>query len=59
MAFVDVFVATLKAGHYFESKINMGYGVAMFRLLLLISCLGFVVGCGEDSVAEPTVAELT
>ena len=59
MAFVDVVIATLKTGHYFESKINMDYGVAMLRLLLIISCLGFVVGCGEDSVAEPTVAEPT
>ena len=59
MAFVDVLMATLKTGHCFESKINMGYGVAMFRLLLLISCLGFVIGCGDESVSEPTAAEPT
>ena len=29
----------------------------MFKSLLLISCLVFVVGCGEDSETEPTVAE--
>ena len=37
----------------------MGYGVAMFRLLLLISCLGFVISCGDESVSEPTAAEPT
>ncbi len=37
----------------------MGYGVAMFRLLLLISCLGFVIGYGGESVAKPRVAEPT
>ena len=57
MTFVDVLIATLKTGHCFESKINMGYGVAMLRSLLLISCLVFVVGCVEASVIEPTVAE--
>ena len=59
MAFVDVFIATLKTNPCFESKVNMCYGVAMFRLLLLISCLGFVIGCGDESVSEPTVMETT
>ena len=59
MAFVDVFIATLKTNPCFESKVNVCYGVAMFRLLLLISCLGFVVGCGDESVSEPTAAEPT
>ena len=59
MTFVDVLITTLKTNPCFESKINMGYGVAMFRLLLLISCLGFVIGCGDESVSEPTVAAPT
>ena len=31
----------------------------MFKSLLLISCLGFVVGCGECTEVEPTVVEPT
>ena len=46
---LDVFIATLKTNPCFESKINVCYGVAMFKSLLLISCLGFVVGCGDES----------
>ena len=59
MTFVDVLIATLKTNPCFESKVNVCYGVAMFRLLLLISCLGFVVGCGECTEVEPTVVEPT
>ena len=33
----------------------MVYGATMFKSLLLISCLVFVVGCGDESVSEPTV----
>ena len=59
MAFVDVLIATLKTNPCFESKVNMGYGVAMFRLVLIISCLGFVVGCIDGSASEPMVMEPT
>ena len=52
-------MATLKASHCFEFKINIGYGATMFKSLLLISCLGSIVGCGEDSEIEPTVVEPT
>ena len=55
MTFVDVFVATLKINPCFESKTNIGYGATMFRLLLLISCLVFVVGCGDESEAKPKI----
>ena len=59
MAFVDVVIATLKTNPCFESRVNVCYGVAMFRLLLIISCLGFVIGCGDESVSESTAAEPT